>query len=74
MLVLSRKVDQGLIIGDDVEITILESKDGIVKIGINAPKHVKIYRKEILAEIKDENKEAMETDICMLKKVVKGNK
>lgn len=74
MLVLSRKVNQGLIIGEDIEIIIVEAKDGSVRIGINAPKNVKIYRKEILTEIKDENKEALGTDIGILKNMLESNK
>lgn len=51
MLVLSRKNGQKIIINDDIEITILESKFDICKIAINAPKHVKIYREEVYKQI-----------------------
>jgi len=48
MLVLTRKVAQKIIIGDElIIITILENKDGNVKIGIEAPKEMKILREEI---------------------------
>lgn len=61
-------------IGEDIEIVIVESKDGNVKIGINAPKHMKIYRNEIFTEIKDENKEALDANINIFKKVLESNK
>lgn len=56
MLVLSRKNGQKIIINDDIEITILESKFDNCKIAINAPKHVKIYREEVYKQIQLSNK------------------
>ncbi len=47
MLVLSRKRDQTLMIGDNVEVTILEIKGGQVRLGINAPKAISVHRGEI---------------------------
>lgn len=58
MLALSRKVNESIIIGNEVELTILEVKGDQVKIGINAPKSIPIYRKEIYLQIKESNKEA----------------
>jgi carbon storage regulator len=52
MLVLSRKKNESLIIGDNIEILVLDVKDGNVKIGIKAPKDVSIYRHEVYNEIK----------------------
>lgn len=60
MLALSRKTNESIIIGNEVEITILEVKGDQVKIGISAPKSVPIYRKEIYLQIKESNKEASE--------------
>lgn len=59
MLALSRKSNESIVIGHDVEITILEIKGDQVKIGINAPKSVPIYRKEIYLQIQEANKEAV---------------
>lgn len=56
MLVLSRKNGQKIIINDDIEITILDSRFDNCKIAINAPKHVKIYREEIYNQIQFSNK------------------
>ena len=47
MLVLSRKKDQAIMIGDNIELTIIEIQGDQVRIGINAPKNVTIYRKEM---------------------------
>ena len=58
MLVLTRKKGQKLIINDNIEVTILETRGDTVKIGINAPKHVTIFREEIYEEIKKANKQA----------------
>lgn len=58
MLILTRKRNESIIINEDIEITILESDDGKVKLGINAPKSVKVHRKEIFDQIIEENKAA----------------
>jgi carbon storage regulator len=58
MLVLTRKIGQKLIISDNIEIVILETKDESVKIGIKAPKDITIYREEIYEEIKKANEQA----------------
>ena len=63
MLALARKINQSIMIGSDIEITLLEIKGDQVKIGINAPKSVPIYRKEIYMQILDENKNASEGEI-----------
>jgi carbon storage regulator (csrA) len=61
MLALSRKINESIMIGNDVEITILEVKGDQVKVGISAPKSVPVYRKEIYLQIKESNREAAET-------------
>lgn len=58
MLVLSRKNGESIKIGDDIEITIISSKNDQVKIGIRAPKNIEVFRKEILEQIQNENKKA----------------
>ena len=63
MLILTRKINQKLIINDDIEIIILESYKNSVKIGINAPNNVQIYREEVYNEIKKSNKQAHQFDI-----------
>ncbi len=61
MLALTRKINETIVIGNDIELTILEIKGDQVKIGISAPKSVPIYRKEIYLQIKEANKEAAQT-------------
>lgn len=58
MLALSRKANESIMIGNDIEITILEVKGEQVKIGINAPKSIPVYREEVYEQIKEANKEA----------------
>lgn len=58
MLALSRKINESIMIGNDVEITILDIKGDQIKLGIAAPKSVPIYRKEIYVQIQEANKEA----------------
>ena len=74
MLALARKTNQSIMIGNDIEITLLEIKGDQVKIGINAPKSVPIYRKEIYVQIQDENKKAseVEVDVETLNKLFSG--
>lgn len=62
MLALSRKINESIMIGHDIEITVLEIKGEQVKLGINAPKSVPLYRKEIYVQIQEANKEAVSTD------------
>ncbi len=66
MLVLTRKTGEGIIIGDDIKITIVELKGGGVRIGIDAPRDMKIHRQEVFDRIKQENKEATQWDIADL--------
>lgn len=74
MLALARKINQSIMIGSDIEIILLEIKGDQVKIGINAPKSVPIYRKEIYMQIQDENKKASEgeIDVEVLNKLFSG--
>ena len=55
LLVLSRRRDQTLVIGDNVEVTVLEIKGGQVRLGINAPKAVPVHRGEIHAKVTGES-------------------
>lgn len=65
MLALSRKPGESIVIGNDIEITILEVKGDQVKIGIDAPKPVSIYRKEIYLQIQESNKEAAKSNVSI---------
>lgn len=66
MLVLTRKKGQSILLGEDIEVTILEINRDSVKIGINAPKIVKILRKELYEEIMRTNLESIVKDKSIL--------
>ncbi len=70
MLILTRKIGQSLIIGDDIEVKVVSIDGENIKIGISAPKNVSVVRKELL-EVKDENKKAALIDKSSLKKLEK---
>lgn len=63
MLVLSRKVDQSLVIGDDVTLRILAIDGDRVKLGITAPRSVTVHRLEVYLQVQDENAAAAATAI-----------
>lgn len=65
MLALSRKKNEALVINNNIEITILEIKGEQVKIGIQAPKEVPVYRKEVYLQIQESNKAAMNAEDVM---------
>lgn len=54
MLILSRKVGQRICIGDDIEILVVEISENQVRLGVDAPKKVPVYRKELLEQAKPE--------------------
>jgi len=63
MLVLSRKKNESIIINGNIEIKIIESDDGKVRIGIEAPKDIEIHRKEVFDMIAAENKAATNVNL-----------
>jgi len=62
MLVLSRQKDESIIIGDDVEITIVDVRGDKVRLGITAPKSITVHRKEIYEAIQREKAEKAQTE------------
>jgi carbon storage regulator len=61
MLILSRKVNEKIMIGDDISISIIDIRGEQVRIGVNAPQSVKVFRQEVFDAIKAENKAASES-------------
>jgi carbon storage regulator len=59
VLVLSRKVGETIVVGKDIEVSILEIQGGEVRLGFNAPRDIIILRKEILEEVKSQNRQAL---------------
>jgi carbon storage regulator len=69
MLVLTRKLQEAIKIGHDIEITILGIDGDQVKLGINAPKNVDIHRKEIYISIQEENNQASLTTLDTIRQI-----
>ncbi len=59
MLVLTRKTDESIIIGDDIRITVVEVRHDQVKLGITAPRDIPVHREEVYREIQEENRRAV---------------
>ncbi|WP_100400255.1 carbon storage regulator CsrA [Bacillus sp. FJAT-44742] len=69
MLVLTRKPNQSIQIGEDIEIKVVAVDGDQVKLGIDAPRHIDIHRKEIFLAIEEENNEAASSDLSLLEKL-----
>jgi carbon storage regulator len=63
MLVLSRKINETILIGDDVKVTLLAVDGDKIKLGIDAPQHIKIFREELLRATIDINQQALKAPI-----------
>jgi carbon storage regulator (csrA) len=63
MLVLTRKKDEGIMIGRDIEIMVLGFDGDKVRLGISAPRSITILRKEVYQEVADANKEALSSNL-----------
>ncbi|HIP15375.1 MAG TPA: carbon storage regulator [Sulfurimonas autotrophica] len=75
MLVLARKTDESIVIGEDIVVKIISIENGVVKLGIDAPKEVSIIRNELIEAVKESNKaasleEVNANDIASLNKIL----
>lgn len=61
MLVLTRRIGESLVIGDDVVIRVLDVKGDVVRIGVDAPRHVQIHRQEVYEAVMAANRAAVAT-------------
>ena len=61
MLILSRKTNEKIMIGDDISVSIIEIRGDQVRIGVDAPKSVKVFRQEVFDAIRAENKAAAQS-------------
>jgi carbon storage regulator len=66
MLVLSRSREETIMIGDDVEVTVLDIRGDKVRLGIRAPSKISVHRKEVYLAIREENARAAEADAASL--------
>ncbi|UUV25131.1 MULTISPECIES: carbon storage regulator CsrA [Lysinibacillus] len=73
MLVLSRKKDESIMINNDIEIKILSIDGEQIKIGIVAPKNVKVHRSEIFEAIQAENHASLNIEASILQGITKSN-
>jgi carbon storage regulator len=67
MLVLSRSCEETIMIGDDVEITVLDVRGDKVRLGIRAPAAVPVHRKEVYVAMKEENARAVRADAAAVR-------
>lgn len=74
MLVLSRNRDETIMIGDDIQVTIVDIRGDKVRLGINAPQQVPVHRKEVYEAIKRENQAASTIDTNTVNEVVGKSK
>jgi carbon storage regulator len=58
MLVLSRRAGESVVLGEDITITILEVRGDVVRVGIDAPRSLKVHRAELLAQLEESNRQA----------------
>jgi carbon storage regulator len=61
MLILSRKVNERIMIGDDISVSIIEVRGDQVRLGVDAPRSVKVFRQEVFDAIRAENRAAAES-------------
>jgi len=62
MLVLSRRLGESVVIGDNVVVTVLEIRGDVVRLGVDAPREVQVRRQELLAEVTESNRAAASPD------------
>ena len=62
MLVLSRRTGESVVIGNEVTVTVLEVRGDVVRIGIDAPRHVQVHREEVYRELQEANRAAAAGD------------
>ncbi len=78
MLILTRKINQSIMIGDQIEIVVVEVRGDQVKLGIKAPKNVSVHRSEVYKEIQEQNKKASKSlnleTIKNIEQIFKKNK
>jgi carbon storage regulator len=74
MLVLNRKIGEGIVIGNNIEVKILDVQENRVKIGIQAPRQINILRKEVYDEIVSENINSLEIEIDLKELLINSSK
>ena len=74
MLVLARKLNESIVIGDNIIVKVVSLDNGVVKLGIEAPKEISIIRDELIEEVKEQNRAALQSadvdELSMLSKLL----
>jgi carbon storage regulator len=76
MLIITRKLNEKIIIDDNTIVTLLDIKDNQVRLGIDAPRHIRVHRQEVYQRIKEANLESLDindSDVMEALSVLKGN-
>lgn len=63
MLILTRKVNETIIIGEDIRVSLIEIRGDQVRLGVEAPRNIKVYREEVFSAIQEENRAAVQSDV-----------
>ena len=71
MLVLTRKAGESVMIGDDVVITVLEARGDVIRLGIDAPKDVRVHREEVYRELQAANRAAASPDDAVVEELTR---
>lgn len=66
MLVLSRRVGESIVIGDDVVVTVLEVRGDVIRVGVDAPRSVAVHRRELLDALVESNRAAASPDVTVV--------
>ena len=77
MLVLSRRAGESVVLGEDITVTVLEVRGDVVRIGIDAPRSLKVHRAELLAQLEESNRQAASPSqdvVAELSKALGGEK
>ena len=74
MLVLTRKLGQSITLGDDIQVTVLAVEGDRVSLGVEAPRSVRIFRSELLAETREVNREAAGSAMVRAKEIIQKDR
>ncbi|MDH4195043.1 MAG: carbon storage regulator CsrA [Nitrospirota bacterium] len=74
MLILTRKIDEAIRLGEDIRIVLVQIKGGQVRLGIECPPHVRVLREELYEAVRQENLKALSTDPIQIQALSEGKK
>ncbi len=74
MLVLSRKINESIVIDGRISVSVLRVEGEVVKLGVTAPREIHVFRKEVYDEIQSNNQQAVEASRSALERLLNGKK